>query len=57
MSGRDERPIDIRNAFVKGRIHYADILSYGLDDTEVTENPDEVTCPMCLAIMEEREIE
>ena len=57
MSGRDKRPIDIRNAFVKGRIHYADILSYGLDDTEVTENPDEVTCPMCLAIMEERGIE
>ena len=55
MSGRDERPNNPWDVPVEGRVHYADILSYGLRAWEKTENPDEVTCPLCLAMMKEME--
>lgn len=55
MSGRDERPNDPWDVPYEDRVHYADILSYGLDDRQKTENPDEVTCPLCLTIMGEME--
>lgn len=32
-------------------IHYTGVFSYGIRDAKMTENPDEVTCPLCLAIM------